>query len=82
MFLKQGGIFMDLGMVFKLQGLWMKFNKSHPKFPQFIKAVQNNGMPVDTIIDVKISYPDGKVVDTNMKLTEKQLLTNVRSCPQ
>lgn len=64
---------MDFGMIFKLQGLWMKFCKNHPKFPQFIKAVQTNAFVVDTIIDIKITYPDGKTVDTNLKLTEDDL---------
>ena len=64
---------MDFGLLLKLGGLWGKFSKSHPKFPQFIKAVQKNGIPVDTVIDVKITYPDGNVVDTNLKVTESDL---------
>lgn len=60
-------------MIFKLQGLWMKFCKNHPKFPQFIKAIQAGGMPVDTIIDIKITYPDGKVHDSNLKLCDDDL---------
>lgn len=64
---------MDIGMMMKLGGLWAKFTKNHPKFPQFIKAVQKNGMPADTIIDAKITYPDGNVIDCNLKLTESDL---------
>ena len=64
---------MDIGMMLKLGGLWAKFSKNHPKFPQFIKAVQKNGFPVDTVLDVKITYPDGNVVDSNLKVTESDL---------
>lgn len=64
---------MDFGILLKLGGLWSKFSKSHPKFPQFVKAVQKGGVPVDTVIDVKISYPDGNVLDTNLKITEQDL---------
>lgn len=64
---------MDFGMLLKLGGLWGKFSKSHPKFPQFVKAVQKNGIKPDTVIDVKISYPDGTNLDTNLKITESDM---------
>ena len=64
---------MDIGMMMKMGGMWMKFTKNHPKFPQFIKSIQKNGMPVDSIIDIKITYPDGKVIDSNLKLTQTDL---------
>ena len=64
---------MDFGMLMKLGGLWGKFSKSHPKFPQFVKAVQKNGLKPDTIIDAKITYPDGQVLDTNLKITESDI---------
>ncbi|MBR1453394.1 MAG: hypothetical protein IJ593_01940 [Lachnospiraceae bacterium] len=60
-------------MLLKLGGLWAKFSKNHPKFPQFVKAVQKNGIKEDTVIDVKITYPDGTELDTNLKLTASDL---------
>lgn len=63
---------MDIGMMLKLGGLWAKFSKNHPKFPQFVKAVQK-WFKADTVIDVKITYPDGNVVDSNLKITESDL---------
>lgn len=64
---------MDFGMLLKLGGLWAKFSKNHPKFPQFVKAVQKNGIKEDTVIDVKITYTDGTELDTNLKLTASDL---------
>lgn len=64
---------MDIGMMLKIGNLWSKFSKNHPKFPQFIKTVQKKGIGVDTVIDVKITYPDGSVVDSNLKVTESDL---------
>lgn len=64
---------MDVGLMMKLGGLWMKFSKNHPKFPNFIKSVQKNGMPAGTVIEAKITYPDGKICETNLKLTEDDL---------
>ena len=64
---------MDFGMMLKLGGMWAKFTKNHPKFPQFVKAVQKNGFVADTIIDLKITYPDGNVLDSNLKISEEDL---------
>ena len=64
---------MDIGMMLKFGGLWAKFSKNHPKFPQFIKAVQHNGFKADTIIDVKITFPDTKEIETNIKVTQDDL---------
>ena len=64
---------MDFGMMLKLGGMWAKFTKNHPKFPQFVKAVKKNGFQVDTVIDLKLTYPDGNTIDTNLKITEDDL---------
>lgn len=64
---------MDFGMMLKLGGLWAKFSKNHPKFPQFVKALQKNGFKADTIIDIKLTYPDGNVLDSNLKISEEDL---------
>lgn len=64
---------MDFGMMLKLGGLWAKFSKNHPKFPQFVKAVQKNGFKPDTVVDLKITYPDGNAIDTNLKISEEDL---------
>jgi hypothetical protein len=64
---------MDFGMMLKLGGLWAKFSKNHPKFPQFVKAVQKNGFKADTVVDLKITYPDGNAIDTNLKISEEDL---------
>lgn len=63
----------DMGLMMKLGGMWMKFTKNHPKFPQFMNSVKSNGLKVDTVIDVKITYPDGKVAETNLKVTQSDL---------
>lgn len=72
---------MDFGMIFKLQGLWMKFCKNHPKFPQFVKSIQKNGIKADSVIDIKITYPDGNNVECNLKITESdlQILNELKS---
>ena len=69
----QKELYMDFGMMLKLGGIWAKFSKNHPKFPNFVKVVQKNGLKADTILDIKITYTDGNVVDSNLKITESDL---------
>lgn len=64
---------MDFGMMFKLGGMWLKFSKNHPKFAQFIKAFKKQGLVPDAVVDLKITYPDGNTIDTNLKITEDDL---------
>ena len=64
---------MDFGMMLKLGGMWAKFTKNHPKFPQFIAAIKSNGLKENMIIDIKLTYDDGKQYETNLKLTNDDL---------
>lgn len=64
---------MDIGLMMKLGGILSKFNKNHPKVMSFINTVKSSGMPVDTIIDLKVTYPDGKSYDTNLKIMQSDL---------
>ena len=64
---------MDFGMMFKLKGMWDRFCKNHPMFPKFIKSFQKNGVNVDDIIDIKITYANGTDIETNIKVTQSDL---------
>ena len=57
----------------ELKNLWSAFTKRHPKFPQFLSAVQRAGIPEGTIIDVQITSPDGKTVTSNVKVTSDDI---------
>ena len=64
---------MDFGMMFKLKGMWDRFCKNHSMFPKFIKSFQKNGVNVDDIIDIKITYANGTDIETNIKVTQSDL---------
>ena len=64
---------MDFGAMMKIKGAWDTFTRNHPKFPQFLGAVQRRGIPEGTIMAVTITYPDGQVMDTNIKVTQSDL---------
>lgn len=57
----------------ELKNLWSAFTKRHPKFPQFLSAVQRAGIPEGTIIEVQITSPDGKTFTFNMKVTSEDI---------
>ena len=41
----------------ELKNLWNAFTRRHPKFPQFISAVQQAGISEGTVIEVQITTP-------------------------
>ena len=48
----------------ELKNLWNAFTRRHPKFPQFISAVQQAGISEGTVIEIQITtlvYP--KVIE-------------------
>ncbi len=55
--------------LFKIKSSWDKFTENHPKFPQFISAVQSTGIAEGTVIEVNITTPEGKTLSTNVKIT-------------
>lgn len=63
----------NMEALFKLKGAWDTFTRNHPKFPKFLKAVLKTGIKEDTIIAISITDPDGKVMDTNLKVTASDL---------
>lgn len=64
---------MDFKMLLKLKGLWDRFTKNHPKFPNFIKEFRKRGIKEGCILDLKITYPDNVEVEANIKVTSDDL---------
>ena len=57
----------------ELKNLWTAFTVRHPKFPQFLTAVQQAGIPEGTVIEVTITPPDGKTFTSNLKVTAEDI---------
>ena len=64
---------MNLSSLLKLQSTWSAFKKNHPKFPLFLKAVSQNALSEGTIFEFKVTNPEGKTYQANIKLTESDL---------
>lgn len=60
-------------VLFKIKGAWDTFSANHPKFPLFVKAVQQSGIKEDTIVEIAFVSPEGKRLETNLKLTASDM---------
>ncbi len=59
--------------IFKIKQGWDRFRENHPKFPLFARAVMQNGIEEDSVIEIAVVTPDGKRMETNMKVTASDL---------
>lgn len=57
----------------QLKNSWGQFKQNHPKFSSFWKAVYKNSLDEGTVIEFKVTSPDGKVLASNIKLRESDL---------
>ena len=58
----------------KLLSMWNTFKSNHPKFPKFMTAASSPGVITEgTILEMKITTPDGKNLETNLKITASDL---------
>ena len=64
---------MDFSALLKIKGAWETFSNNHPRFMPFCQAVGKDAIDAGTIIEVKVTSPDGKEYTTNMKLTQSDM---------
>ena len=59
----------------QLQQRFQIFREEHPKIIAFFKAIGNDSMKEGTIIAVKVTTPDGKEIESNIKITANDITT-------
>lgn len=57
----------------KLKASWDRFSQNHPKFPMFLDSVHRNAIEEGTIIEIKVTTPSGKTINSNIKVTESDM---------
>lgn len=60
-------------IMMQLKSSWDRFVKNHPKFPLFWKAVRQNGLSEGTVVEFKVTTPEGKELCSNLKLTQDDM---------
>lgn len=63
----------DFSSVMMIKSAWDTFSRNHPKFMPFMQAVGREAIGDGTIIEIKVTSPEGKEFNTNMKLTQSDL---------
>ena len=62
----------NFGAIMQLQQAWKTFTDNHPKFPLFMNAARGT-LREGTVVDFKITTPEGRVLESNLKLTASDL---------
>ncbi|MBO6241839.1 MAG: hypothetical protein J6O61_13515 [Butyrivibrio sp.] len=62
-------------LLMQLQQRLSLFSQDHPKVLPFFRAIGSNAMQEGTIIDIKVTTPDGKELASNIKLTANDIET-------
>ena len=57
----------------QIKNAWDRFTAGHPKFPLFLKAIQKQGITEGTILELKVTAPDGRELCSNLKLTQEDM---------
>ena len=57
----------------KIMNAKTKFNASHPTFGAFLNAAFAGGIQEGTIIEMKVTKPDGTEMTTNLKIKQSDL---------
>ena len=65
--------FRQITMLQKIKSGMAQFQANHPKFPLFLKAVSKDALVEETVIEVKITTPEGKEYCTNVKLKQDDI---------
>lgn len=64
---------MNIGNMTKIMGAWGTFQKNHPKFPAFCKAVARKGLREGSIIEVTVTTQDGEKIETSIRVQESDM---------
>ena len=59
--------------ILKFSKDWKEFEERHPKFALFVKTVMMTGVNTGSVIDISITLPDGKKLESNMKITDEDV---------
>ena len=65
--------FRQITMLQKIKSGIARFQANHPKFPLFLKAVSKDALVEGTVIEIKITTPEGKDYCTNVKLKKDDI---------
>ena len=57
----------------QLKNSWGQFKQNHHKFSSFWKSVYKNSLSEGTVIEFKVTSPEGNTLASNIKLKDSDL---------
>ncbi len=57
----------------QIKNMFTILKQNHPKFLSFLDAVSKKALCKDTLIEIKVTTPDGKSLESNLRLKESDL---------
>lgn len=57
----------------QLKAAWERFKNNHPKFPKFLSTVYRNHLKEGTLIEFKVTSPDGEEISANLRIKEDDM---------
>ena len=66
--------------IMQLKSAWETFNRNHPKYAPFLRAVGQNGAKEGCIYEITVTTPEGQSMTTNLKLKAEdiELIQNLK----
>jgi hypothetical protein len=62
-------------LIMQLQQRMSQFVQDHPKVMPFLNAVGENAVQEGTVLAMKVTTPDGRTLESNIKLTANDIDT-------
>ena len=66
-------MFENIEMMLKLKKAWSTFSSSHPGVAGFLGQIGKRGIGEGAVLDMKITYPDGTHMETNMRVNQSDI---------
>lgn len=57
----------------KFRNEWVGFEGRHPKFVMFLKSVFTSGIGEGSVVDIAITLPDGRKIESNMRISAEDV---------
>ena len=57
----------------QLKSAWERFKSNHPRFPLFLSAVSKRRIKEGTVIEFKVTTPEGEELVSNIKIKQSDI---------
>ena len=64
---------MDVALLMQLRKRFETFRKEHPKMIPFLKKVQKEAFSEGSVVEIKVTSPEGKEYVSNLKVTANDI---------